>query len=91
MTNCHPQNENETWVRLGASHLKFPDSGILSQEESEITNSRLDSFNTALPVVINNIKTERNKNAALGMACARFGSTYTEIGTLHRRLKKPQR
>ena len=42
-------------------------------------------------LAINNIKTERNKKADPDTACARFGSTYTEIRTLHRSPKKPQR
>ena len=33
------------------------------------------------PLAINNIKTERNKKAEPGRACASFSSTYTEIGT----------
>ena len=42
------------------------------------------------PLAINNIKTKRNNKAEPGMACARFCSTYTEIGSLHRSLKRPQ-
>ena len=35
-------------------------------------------------LAINNIQSERNNRADQGAECARFGSTNTEIGTLHR-------
>ena len=90
MRNFRLQNGMKTWVRLGASHLSSRDIGMSSQEDSEITNSRLGSTDTALPACYKQHKNQRNKKAELGMVCARFGSTYTEIGTVHRSPKRPQ-
>ena len=42
------------------------------------------------PLAIKNIRTQTNTKAELSMACARFSSTYTESGTLHRSPKMPQ-
>ena len=49
MGNVHLQNKNQTWVRLGTSHLLSHDSGMSSRADSEITDSRLFTTITALP------------------------------------------
>ena len=43
------QNGNKTWVRLGASHLQYRDSGMASRADTEITELRLASTDTVLP------------------------------------------